>query len=167
MHRKINTRNEALEFARRARQNLEFIEQAAAAGPRDDRVHVVTQITLSLLGMVVFLKEKLLLDSIETMTLNRLTEDGWLTWLISRDQPRRPNDITDTLGKLIRHVRNAVAHGRISFTSDSPQPEEVSLLVEDKYNRDDPKPYFCAEITATDLKDFCLRFLNLIDSTIG
>jgi hypothetical protein len=69
--RGVNSRNEALEFARRARQNLKFIEQAAAQYPDAD-VYVVTQLTLSLLGAIVFPKEKLLLDQIERTPLTSL-----------------------------------------------------------------------------------------------
>jgi hypothetical protein len=62
----INTRNEALEFARRTRRNLEFIEMAKETG---EHVHVVTQLTISLLGLVVFPKERLLLDQAKAKTL--------------------------------------------------------------------------------------------------
>lgn len=160
--RKINSRNEALEFARRTRQNLEFIE-IAAKGRSDGDIHVVTQLTLSLLGLLVFPKEKLLLNEINRRQLADLSKQGWPMWVITRDEPKKP---TRTLGSLLRHVRNAVAHGRISFTSDSPRIEEVGLLVEDKYERKDPEPYWCAEIDAPDLRIFCLRFLDLIDDTI-
>lgn len=74
MAQQFNTRNEALEFARRTRLNLEFIEHAAAGDPT--KVHVVTQLTLSLLGLVVFPKEKLLLDHTTTKTLASLTNEG-------------------------------------------------------------------------------------------
>lgn len=157
---KINSRNDAREFARRARQNLEFIEDAAR-GRTDRDIHVVTQLTLSLLGMLVFPKEKLFLDEIDKTPLADLAKQGWPIWNITRDEDSKKP--TDTLGRLLDHVRNAVAHGRIIFTSDSPRIEEVALLVEDKYKSENPKPYWCAEIAARDLKDFCLRFLKLID----
>jgi hypothetical protein len=117
--------------------------------------------------MIVIPKEKLLLTSVEKKTLADLAKDGWPSWLITQDCPKKPEDRTETLGKLIYHVRNAVAHGRISFTSDSPRPEEVMLLVEDKHRSEDRAPYFRAEISAIDLKVFCLRFLELIEETIG
>jgi hypothetical protein len=129
--RGLNSRNEALEFARRARQNLKFIEEAAAQYPDAD-VYVVTQLTLFLLGAIVFPKEKLLLDQIERTPLTSLTTKGWPEWRITRDDPAKP---TRTLGDLLRHVRNAVAHGRITFTSDSPRMEEVGILIEDKKDR--------------------------------
>jgi len=45
------SRNHALTFAQRTRENLLHIERAAKAG---DDVHVVTQLAISLLGLVVF-----------------------------------------------------------------------------------------------------------------
>ena len=58
--------NEALEFARRTRRNLGFIDKAKAEGAD---VHVVTQLTLSLFGLVVFRNEKMLLNETTTKTL--------------------------------------------------------------------------------------------------
>jgi hypothetical protein len=159
----INTRNEALEFARRARKNLAFIEKAAGDKP-DSGVHVVTQLTLSLLGIIVFPKENLFLDQVETMKLSTLEADGWPMWVIARDDDKAP---TLTLGQILKHLRNAVAHGRISYTSDSPLIENVSLLVEDKRRREDSEPYWRAEIKAEHLRSFCDRFFTLIDETIG
>jgi hypothetical protein len=161
--RGVNSRNEALEFARRARQNLRFIEEAAAHYPDAD-VYVVTQLTLSLLGAIVFPKEKLLLDQIERTPLTSLTTKGWPEWKITRDDLAKP---TSTLGDLLRHVRNAVAHGRITFTSDSPRMEEVGILIEDKKDRKDSEPYWCAEIQAPHLRTFCERLLAYIEDTIG
>ncbi len=70
---RYNTRNKAIEFARRTKVNLEFIEQAKRAG---ESVHEVTQLALSLLGLIVFPKEKLLLDEIEKMSLDDLVAKG-------------------------------------------------------------------------------------------
>lgn len=158
---RINSRNEALEFARRTRRNLEFIEDGAA---RQAQVHVVTQLTLSLLGLVVFPKEKLLLDETGRKTLAAMASEGWPTWTITRDDGKKP---TSTLADVLKHLRNAVAHGRLTFTSDSPRVEEVAIIVEDKERREDPEPYWCARIEAQDLRTFCLRFLDFIEETIG
>jgi hypothetical protein len=70
----MNTRNEALEFARRTRRNLEFIEKAKGEGAS---VHVVTQLTVSLLGLVVFPKERLLLDQAERKTIADMRTENW------------------------------------------------------------------------------------------
>jgi hypothetical protein len=156
----VNTRNEALEFARRTRRNLEFIENAKEKGAD---VHVVTQLTVSLLGLVVFPKERLLLAQAETKTLADMRAEGWSGWTITLDDPAKP---TKTLADVLRHLRNAVAHGRLTFTSDSPRLEEVAIIVEDK-KREDPKPYWCARIDGAALRSFCLHFLDFIDNTVG
>lgn len=162
MHQElVNTRNEALEFARRTRRNFEFIESAKEKG---DDVHVVTQLTLSLLGMVVFPKERLLLEGTETKTIAEMSTEGWPIWTITLDDSKKP---TKTLADILRHLRNAVAHGRLTFTSDSPHLEEVAILVEDKKRREDSTPYWCAKIDGHDLRGFCLHFLDFIDDTVG
>jgi hypothetical protein len=158
----INTRNDALEFARRARTNLRFIEEAAAHNPGTD-VHVVTQLALSLLGMVVFPQEKLLLDRIQEVTLDSLAGEGWPVWQIRLQDPSRP---TLTLGDLIWHLRNAVAHGLITFTSDSPKMDEVMFIVKDRKKRSS-QPYWCAEIWAPELRTFCEHYLLYIEDAVG
>jgi hypothetical protein len=54
----LNTRNETHEFARRTSANLDFIERAKV---HSAQVHLVAQLTILLLGLVVFPEEKLLL----------------------------------------------------------------------------------------------------------
>lgn len=143
------------------RRNLEFIEDGAA---RQAQVHVVTQLTLSLLGLVVFPKEKLLPRRDGEEDARRNGERRLATWTITRDDGKKP---TNTLADILKHLRNAVAHGRLIFTSDSPRVEEVAIIVEDKKRREDPEPYWCARIEAQDLRTFCLRFLDFIEETIG
>lgn len=162
MHQQpVNTRNEALEFARRTRRNLEFIENAARTGAD---VHVVTQLTVSLLGLVVFPKERLLLDQAKATTIADMAAKGWPSWTITQDDPQDP---TKTLAQILKHVRNATAHGRLTFTSDSRHIEEVAIIVEDKKRREDPAPYWCARIDAKDLRSFCHHFLDFIENTVG
>ena len=161
---KQNTRNEALEFARRATVNLGIIEDARR---HDNQGHVITQLALSLLGIVVFPKEDGLPTSITSQRLADLAQKGWPTWNIPLDEPIKPtHPKTETLDTLLVHVRNAVAHGRISFTSDAPNLEAVGLLIEDATTRT-ASPHFKADISASDLKDFCLRFLKLLDERVG
>jgi hypothetical protein len=159
-HEPIRTRNDALEFARRTRRNLEFVE--AAKKDPSVKVHVVTQLTVSLLGLVVFPKEKML--EIGTKTLDEMDVDGWPRWAITIDDPNRP---TNTLADILRHLRNAIAHGRLMFTSDSENLDEVAIVVEDKRNKNDPSPYWRAQINGKDLRSFCFHFLDFIESSAG
>jgi len=162
MHKQtVSTRNEALEFARRTRRNLEFIENAKEKGAD---VHAVTHLTVSLLGLVVFPKEKLLLDQAEQKNLADMQAEGWSGWTITLDDPAKP---TKTLADILRHLRNAVAHGQLTFSSDSPLLEEVTIIVEDKKRREHAQPYWCARIDGVALRSFCLHFLDFIDNTVG
>jgi len=157
-----DTRNEAIEFARFTRRNFEFVVEAAEHDP-DLNLHVVTQLTNSLLGLVVFPKERSLLARTQTKTLDDLSKEGWPCWTVTLDDVREP---TLTLANIVYHLRNAVAHGRLTFTSDSHQLDEVALIVEDRKPKAS-QPYWRAQIGARDLRDFCLCFLNFIEDAVG
>jgi len=150
------SRNHALVFAERTRKNLEAIEKAYAEG-KD--VHVVTQLSISLLGLLVFPWEKLFAEHVKKLRLDALVREGWPRWEISVGTCK-------TLGVLVRHLRNAIAHGHMGFSSDSRVMAEVNIEVED-YEPDAKVPYWRARICATGLRDFCLRFIHLLDETIG
>jgi len=157
---RYNTRNEAIEFARRTKVNLQFIEQAKRTG---EPVHEVTQLAISLLGLIVFPKEKLLLDQIDKILLADLYAEGWPQWQITLDAGKRR---TDTLGELIWHLRNAISHGALMFTSDDEYLENVAICVEDKPSKT-ADVNWRAEVSGTHLREFCLKFTDLIDQIIG
>jgi hypothetical protein len=157
---RYNTRNEAIEFARRTQVNLQFIEQAKRAG---EPVHEVTQLALSLLGLIVFPKEKLLLDSIEKISLDDLRGKGWPVWHITLDSGKQREE---TLGVLVWHLRNAISHGALMFTSDDQYLENVAIRAEDKPSKRAP-PNWRAEISGTNLREFCVRFAKLIDDIVS
>jgi signal transduction histidine kinase len=116
------SRNQALVFALYTRQNLEFIERASKSD--ENNVHVVTQIANSLLGLVVFLWEREFIRYTKELQLDDLVKDGWPRFEISKGE-------CETLHQLVRHLRNAVAHGRIRFSSDSRDPNSVMIDIED------------------------------------
>ena len=60
---------------------------------------------------------------------------------------------TETLGDLATRLRNAAAHGRYTFDSDSLDPQEVTITVKDK-PRCGPINW-CATIRADELHRFC------------
>jgi hypothetical protein len=158
----MSARNQAVVFAQRTRRNLEFIENAARH--RESDVHRVIQITLSLLGLVVFPKEKLTLEpAMQKKTMVEMDREGWPKWQITLDQGTRK---TDTLGEIVRHLRNAAAHGRLSFTSDSPDPRDVEIIAEDSPPQSSD-PNWRAKITADQLRCFCFRLLDFIEETVG
>jgi hypothetical protein len=142
------------------RKNLEFIEHAAETNPQ--AVHRIVQLTISLLGLIVFPKEKLLIEKLSDLTLAELERDSWPEWNITKDDstPR-----TLTLGRLLDHLRNAVAHGRLTYTSDSRLPEDVAIIVEDASGKKAPVNW-AAHIRVAALRCFCMRLAKLIDNSV-
>ena len=160
-----NTRNHPVEFARRTLKNLRAIE-AMKSQNRD--VHVVTQLGLSLLGLIVFPEAKQVLPEAETKTWAVMKGEGWPLWVIEEDNPRASDKYgkTQTLADIIRHVRNAIAHGQVTFTSDSPDENDVAIIVEDRYLSKPPAaPYWRARMEVRDLRVFCERLLPLIEES--
>lgn len=150
------TRQHALEFASRTPRNLEFLESAREGGAD---VHVVTQLVNSLLGLVVFPLEKTFARSMLKQKLDELVEDGWPSWGFTLRK-------SDTLGDLVYHLRNAVAHGRITFSSDSRVPSEVVMDAADA-KPGTRKVYWRAAIRVAHLRTFCQHYAQLLDDVIG
>jgi hypothetical protein len=153
------SRNNTQEFARRVRDNLDFIIQNRGANPQ---IHEVTQLVISLLGIVVFPWEDGALSHLEDMSITEMGDKGWPPWTIVLDS----KGDTLTLGTLVRHIRNAAAHRRISFSSDLPDLKSVTITFEDQPNRKAPVTWH-AEIKASDLMQFCNRFTRELESLVG
>lgn len=139
---------------------MEYIENAAK-GHAD--VHVVTQLTISLLGLVVFPKEKLLLEKAATLSIDDMKKQGWPSWTILLDDPKKP---TANLAVLLKHLRNAICHARLLYNSDSRSIDDVTIRVEDQPSATCTKNW-AASIGASDLRLFCDHFINFIEQTIG
>ena len=170
-------RNTVAGFADRTRKNLEHIrktfdDKKAIGQDQDPGVHVVTQVVTSLLGLVVVPRERLcredhpaIWNKIARYRLADLTRQCWPTWTILLEDPRKE---TTTLGRLMRHVRNAISHGRFRFLSDSdpdsPNLSEITLVVED-VKSGCVDPYWQAEIAGEDLYKFCLQLAQRIADT--
>jgi len=147
------SRNELIGFAQRTRKNLAYIENAYGCG---EDVHVVTQLMVSLLGLVVFPWEEhkpLFSDSLAS-----LVAKGWPEWKILEGH-------SATLDQLIRRLRNAVAHQQVQFSSDSRSLAEVTIRF---WNVPPKTPHFrwTAEIATTDLRTFCIRFIELVEERL-
>ena len=149
-------RGASLGFAQRTLKNLRHIEEAHA---NNQDVHVVTQTILSLVGLVVFPWAQGFDTNIRNLKYQILAEQGWPPWSISLGD-------ADTLGQLTRHIRNAVAHRRIVFSSDSLDSGDVEIQFEDAPSETAP-PNWRATIRADQLQIFCLMFAKLVDDTIG
>jgi hypothetical protein len=73
---------------------------------------------------------------------------------------------TNTLGQFMNHMRNAVAHGRITFSSDDRELTGVTLTFEDRKNKSAP-PYWRARINANHLHRFCYRLMDMIENSVS
>jgi hypothetical protein len=146
----MESRNKARGFADRTLRNLAYIAEARP----DHNVHVVAQTGNSLLGLIVFALEKQKKDygkkalDLYPQRLSDLTIMGWPAWRIE-------GSTCETLGELLRQLRNAVSHGHWSFDSDSPNCTAVNLSVELENKGS-------ATIRCCELQIFCRKFAELM-----
>lgn len=152
----LASRNECEGFAERTRKNLEYIERACKEGAD---VHVVTQLANSLLGLIVFPWEREIQKRIKEITLD---VPAWSFGELMKDGKRD----SETLGGLVRHLRNAVAHGHLSFSSESRKPDEVKIEFWDGKDRDSHRDWV-AMISSANLREFCLHFIHEVVETVG
>jgi hypothetical protein len=152
----LNERNHALGFAERTRKNLAYIEAAFSSGAD---VHVVTQLANSLLGLIALPVERDLARPFRDLQLNELIKQGWPRWVINRGD-------CQTLEELLRHLRNAVAHGHMLFSSDSRLLEKVAIEFAD-FKRGAVEAHWVARIQGPGLRDFSLSFSRLIEDVLG
>ena len=157
-----NTRNLALGFACRVRKNLEFIFEQRR---KNEDVHEVTQIILSLLGLIVFPWEKErpeVLQKAASKNLVDLEQDGWPSWNQEFDTCCYPGTKYQqgTLSRLIRNLRNSIAHSHITFSSDNRAAAEVDITFE---NYQGHEVCWRATINAAQLKRFCEKFVDFVD----
>ena len=162
------TRGEAIGFAQRTRKNLKYISEAFDA---QEDLHVVTQLVNSLLGIVVVPKEQYFQESFLNVSLEELPQHKWPKWDITLDEPKGKDRKTETLKDLIRHLRNAAAHGRFTYMGvnedqDAQNKSEIMIRVEDKYPKSDDFNWRC-EIRGDELYRFCIRFTEYMEESIG
>ena len=91
----------------------------------------------SLLGLVVFFRERNLLEFAATTPLADLESKGWPHVTVTMGA-----DKCSTLKDLVSHLRNAVAYGRIHFSSDSRERQQVRIMFED-WKMKPKNPYVC------------------------
>ena len=159
----MESRDTTRGFAERTRRNLELSRQSR--GPGSD-FHVVTQTVNSLLGIVVVPKARQVPNQRTfSVALADLYEAGWPRWNIDLDEPFGRFRKTERLTDLLRHLRNAAAHGRFNFYGDpdSRDPGKVMIMVEDQPDGGDVN-WRCS-ISAESLYDFCIRLCEFIQAS--
>jgi hypothetical protein len=144
-------RNDPIGFVDRTLKNLAYIEDGRHDGAD---VHVVTQLMLSLLGLIVFPVEAGHYQSLSRYPLEHLNPPGVNLWTFILGS-------SEDLGRHIWHLRNAVAHRHVEFSSDSRDPHNVSITFAD-HKFKVPTPYWVAQIDASNLRVFCVALSDCI-----
>lgn len=135
------------DMMRRTIENLEFIErEARPSGPFE-----VTQLINSFLGALAHPWEQLGAE------LNEMPLDA-AGWPPIRKEPDSDDD-PSSLGDLVRHLRNAVAHGNIEFLP-GPHGDIKALRV---WNRHRGRRTWGAILTVAEMRDFLVRFVRLAE----
>lgn len=167
----VATRDDAREFARRTLKNLQHIERARQFS-RD--VHVVTQLTNSLLGLVIFPWENEIISPLIGWPLEDLTKKGWPAWKIERDPTKAPkkHNCAPTLDDLVNHIRNAAAHRHLKYSSDSSDLLKVELSLADGLPRTVAGSrtfefYWRASINAADLRSWLQCLAEALDEELS
>jgi hypothetical protein len=120
---KLGPRNDRLGLAQRGWTNLLLIERSFKDSGDG---HVVTQLVETLLTVLVFPHEGKLFENTALSSLN-----GW-------PLPTQKIGKTETLGKLIWHMRNSVCHARVKFYGDAKEGpdsrfvDQISIEFSDK-----------------------------------
>jgi hypothetical protein len=151
-------RNDPLGLAQRAWTNLSLIERAYDAR---NEGHVVTQLVQTLLALIVFPKAKEFFDHVSPKLLDDLEESGW-------PRPKQIIGTTDTLGCLLKHMRNAVCHGHLKFYGDDPKDgansrklHEITIEFSDRKNK---SPFdWRVTIEGQDLKRFLWHIFDYLN----
>lgn len=143
------------DFAQRTQANLDAIRRLRAEG---QPVYEVTQLMNSLLGLLVFPKEKFF-EVLPNMPLNQLKREGWPVPVISGPYRQARN-----LKQLIRFLRNAVAHFNIEFLPAPGHPEDLPPEITGLrvWNTYEGAKTWEATLSLEDLQGITERFLALV-----
>ncbi len=135
------------EFIARTQKNLIAIECLKEKGVE---VYEVTQLLNSMLGLLIFPKERRLYEKIQPKSWDTMVEEGW-------PLPSGDNAHVSDLEELIRHMRNAVAHCKFNLTTDHDEISSIEF-------RDIPS--FCTGVyDVASLRKFVYMFLDHIQSS--
>ncbi|MFO0788063.1 MAG: HEPN family nuclease [Pirellulales bacterium] len=139
------------DFAERTLKNLEAIEAAVKTDPDAD-VYEVTQLINSMLGLLVFPKERFF-KYIPPIPLEDVRASGWPIPRMERSY-RRPKD----LRKLVNCLRNGISHCQIKFDTDGHRLTGLTIWNADQYGN----KTWEAHLVLIELREFGRRFISLL-----
>ena len=146
-------------FAHRVRLNLDAIDAVVSVAPT--KAHQVTQLVLTLIGLIVLPRESHYLEAAGDSTLAELAAQGWPTWTIAHDSvaaagaPPTPSAIC--CGTCDRRS----ASGQIRMTAGDRPFAEVSIYFDQQVAGGEIVTW-SASISAPDLRVFCVKLAGLI-----
>ena len=135
------------EFIARTQKNLKAIKCLKQKG---GEVYEVTQLLNSMLGLLIFPKERRLYEKIQPKSWDTMVEEGW-------PLPSGDNAHVSDLEELIRHMRNAVAHCKFNLTTDHDEISSIEF-------RDIPS-FWTGVYDVASLRKFVYMFLDHIQSS--
>jgi hypothetical protein len=156
----LGPRNDPLGMAQRSWINLELIERTFKSKKEG---HVVTQLVQSLLALLVFPKEAKLFELFKRWRLSDMQKSGQTLPVIMKDD----EDDTKTLFDLLRHMRNSVCHGLVTFYgegshgSESRNLDEIRIEFADRNEPTGPIDWL-ASIEGDQLRNFLLEIKKII-----
>jgi HEPN pEK499 p136 len=139
------------DFAIRTRKNLLALEEARAQGAE---VYEITQLVNSTLGLLVFPQQEYV-DKIPKTPLHQLAAEGWPVPKVTGGFPQVPD-----LNRMIRYLRNAIAHFNIKFIGDGTDHIRVLRV----WNTDlrTHAVTWQAELSVEDLRKLANRFVEMV-----
>jgi len=153
-------------FAGRTVKNLHCITNA----PNKEKVHVVTHLVNSMQGLFISPYEFVdrlpsgagIRDRFEE-ELNKLKGQAWPDWEKWDFRLGQSDDVS----KLLWHLRNALSHRRIHFSSDSRKLEDVDIQFWDKPQSPNAPVNWHVSINGADLYPFVIQFGETIRRVLG
>jgi hypothetical protein len=148
-------RNTVWGFSSRSIANQIYLRKARHEGAKE--VHVVTHLITSMLALIMFPYQEIYdnqLGRLSGITLSELEAQGWPEWRFTEGS-------SPDLVNLIKHVRNALGHRHVIFSSDSANLAEVDIQFSDVRNKDGEFKW-TATMSAADLERFVFMFAHFL-----
>ena len=135
------------EFIARTQKNLIAIECLKEKGVE---VYEVTQLLNSMLGLLIFPKERRLYEKIQPKSWDTMVEEGW-------PLPSEDYSHVSDLKQLITKMRNAVAHCNFEIITENDEISSIEF-------RDIPS-FWTGVYDVASLRKFVYMFLDHIQSS--
>lgn len=149
----MDYRNVVRDFAQRTRKNLEFIEDTVATSPEVE-LYEVTQLINSMLGLLVFPKEKYYIR-LPRIPLMELEAVGWPNVTVLEGNPP-----CGDLRELFRLLRNSISHYNIEFQANEQKQKLTGMRL---WNEHNGKKTWEVELTLIELRQIAMLFIDLIE----